>query len=244
MDRQINVILVDDEPEAINYLNILIDENFPNVKVLACASTVNEAIRKTYQKHPDLILLDIVLDDGDGFDLVKELEEEGHLPYIVFVTAYDKYAIDAFKANALDYLLKPVGADDLKRSLDKFYKLHERENQSKQIHKLLQTYFPKLRFNTRNGYIMIAPDELIYCESDGNYSTLFLKDNKQKVVTINLNRLNGKLNKLGFKRISRYNIINEKYLSEVNRGRQECILSCNNQMIKLKYSPKFMNGMS
>lgn len=238
MDNEIKVMIVDDEQEAIDLLVILLSENFSNIKVVATARKSDEAINLVCRKHPDIIFLDIEIDTQNGFDVVEKLKQENHLPHIIFVTAYNKYAVDAFKTNALDYLLKPLDTKDLIRAIDKFAEQREKELQHQDIKNHINNYQPKIKFNTQNGYILVNPEEVVYCESDGNYSHLYLKDQSKKTVCYNLRNLFKQLPHPQFKRISRYYLVNENFLSEVNRGKQECILSVNEKEIILNFSSK------
>ncbi len=240
----INVMIVDDEQEAIDYLAILLHEYFPEINITATAKSSEEAVNLAFRKHPDLIFLDIKIDSKNGFDIIKELGSEGHKPHIIFVTAYDKYAIEAFKTDATDYLLKPVDAEDLTRAVNKFAGQREKELQYQNIENRLNNYRPKIRFNTRTGYILLNPDDIVYCRADGNYSEIYLKGQPKKVVTSNLRNLIKQLPQPPFQRISRYNIINKNYLTEVDRGNRECKLFFNGEEVVLRYSPQLFSELS
>ena len=226
---------------ARNNLVLLLNELFPELDVCATAQTSDEAIRLTFRKHPDLIFLDIKIDHKNGFDIVKELQKEEHLPYIIFVTAHNEFAINAFHSNALDYLLKPVDKNDLRRAVEKFIVQKNKDINQESIFNLLTKYQPKIRFNTRQGYILVSPEEIVYCESDGNYSNLHMNDKSKKIVSYNLRNLYKLLPGNLFKRISRYNVINENYLAEVDRGKKICKLNINKESISLSYSPKMFS---
>lgn len=236
--REIQVMIVDDEQEAIDYLSILLQENCPEVKVVSTATQPADALRKIFRYHPDLLFLDIKMEGKDGFEIAAEIQNENHPVHIIFVTAYDRYAIDAFKANALDYLLKPVDSAELQRVVQKFLDLRKNDFDYDQIRELIAGKNSKIRFNTRTGYILIDPIDMVYCQSDGNYSEIVLQDGSKKVVTSNLGQLLNLLPDSGFKRISRFHIIQERYLTEVDRSKHQCMLQFNNQQIALAYSSK------
>ena len=241
MQEKIQVMLVDDEQEAIDYLSILLRENCPQTEIVATATQSSEALRKVFRFHPQLLFLDIKMDGKDGFDIASEIQKEHHSPYIIFVTAYDRFAIDAFKANALDYLLKPVDPEELKRVVQKFLELYQKDLDFSQVRKLLSNENSKLRFNTRTGYILIDPNDIVYCQSDGNYSDIILQDGSKKTVTYNLGALLQQLSDEIFTRISRFHIIHEKFLTEVDRSTHSCVLQFGNQKIILPYSSKVFN---
>jgi len=241
MEDKIPVMLVDDEQEAIDYLSILLHENCPEVQIVATATNATDALSKVFRHHPVLLFLDIKMDGKDGFEIAAEIQKENHSPHIVFVTAYDKYAIDAFKANAMDYLLKPVDPQELERVVLKFRKMNKNDFDVEQIRSLISTGNSKIRFNTRTGYILIDPRDVVYCQSDGNYTDIILKDDSIKTVTYNLGSVVQWLHEQNFKRISRFHVINEKFLSEVDRSNHECILRYGDHKISLPYSNKVFN---
>jgi len=242
MSDEITAIIVDDEPEAIEYLSTLLKEEAPEITITATAKSTDEAINKAFRKHPDIIFLDINLGIKNGFDVIKELEQDNHVPYIIFITAYEKYAVEAFKTNASAYLLKPVDPEDLKFAVEQFKKQREKDTLQRDIRNMASHFHPKIRLNTRTGFILLPPEEIIYCESDGNYTRLHLKDQSQKIVSLNLTTLLKHIANPKFKRISRFYIINEDYLVEVDRVKQECFLTVNGLSIALKYSSRFMKG--
>ena len=245
MNKTFSAVIVEKEDKDSKHLIKLISEELSGIKVLSALKDSCTAIRKIHQKHPDILFLDVELDKRNAFDIINELKRDNHLPSVVLVTKNRKYAVEAFKAGVIDYLIKPIQKEDLERVYSKLIFYHKKDIYKEYYFpKVTAEYYQKLRFNTRSGYILVAPDELIYCESDGNYSVLHLKKEIRKVICMNLNKLTEKLSMYRFKRISRYHIINEIFLNEVDRSKQECTLSCNNQTIKLKYSPKYMNGTS
>ena len=114
--KMLRTIIIDDESLIQHALEKLVKQFCPNVKIVAKANGVKTGIDAIKMYHPDLVLLDIKMDDGTGFDLLRKLETVDFK--VIFITAYDQYAIKAFKFSALDYLLKPVDADDLIKGND------------------------------------------------------------------------------------------------------------------------------
>lgn len=234
--NHVKVLLVDDEPEAIDYLTAIVQENHAEMEIIGSAGSVEEAIRCIFKKHPDLVLLDIELNGQSGFDVVKSIHEEGHTPVIIFVTAYNQYALEAFKNNALDYLLKPVDPEALRVALNKFDTLKKKEEYFQKIQHLINHFQPKIRFNTRTGFILVSPDEIVYCKADGNYSELYLSDGSKRMVTLNLKCMIELLPRPQFIRISRFHIVNENYLTEVDKVKQNCVLHFSGQTISIHFS--------
>lgn len=242
--KHIKTILVDDEPDAINLLKDLLAD-IEEIEVLATAMNVNKAYQVIIEHKPDLVFLDIQMPEQSGFELVKKLKAGNIQLTIIFVTAYDKYAIQAIKHAAFDFLLKPIDRNELTEAIQRF----NDEKQSKSISEKLDRLLSKLeqpnkiRFNTRTGYLLIDPEEIIYCESDGNYSDIHLTSGKKEIVTCNLLGLEVKLSGEKIFRISRFNIINLRYLTRVDRKKKICELSANNALYKLPLPKKQMKEL-
>ena len=239
MKQNRTAIIVDDEQEAIDYLTILMREAFPEIELVDTASNSEEALNSIYRFHPDLVLLDIKIDGRDGFDILKEIQKNNHLPHIIFVTAFNTYAIEAFRVNAIDYLLKPVEKKELQRAVSKFIDQTEHESYVANLKSIFENHTEKVRFNSRTGFILIDPAEILYCQSDGNYSEIYLADNTRKIVSYNLRNLMSIINNSSFHRISRFHLINEKYLVEVDKSKHSCFLINGKETIELTYSPRF-----
>lgn len=232
----IKVLLIDDEPEVRDLLSILL-RKFPDLEVVGQAADVDEAISLTLDKRPDLILLDIQMPDKDGFVYLDELKELRLYPGIIFVTAYENYAIRAIKNAAIDYLLKPIRKEELFAAIERFIEFRERGNKtdfSKLIDLLSKNQPGRVKLNTRTGYFFVDPDEIFYIEADGNYCQINMISGKSEVSTINLGTLEKLIDGSNFLRISRSFIINLKYLTRVDRRLNICELEYNGFSHKLK----------
>lgn len=139
------VVIIEDEELSARRLNKLILETIPGVQVVAQLASVHEAL-EWFDKHdkPDLIFLDIQLNDGTGFDIVRELKDH---PHIIFTTAYEQYALDAFKFNSIDYLLKPVDRDELQAAVRKLNEIHEIEEADyrEKVQAMQKQFMPEFR---------------------------------------------------------------------------------------------------
>ena len=239
--EKITAIIVDDEPEARDIIESLLSD-FSDVKVLAKDESVNKAVHSIHEFNPDLVFLDIDMPVKNGFDLIREIKEYGLNPTIIFVTAYNHYAIDAIKHAAFDYLVKPVDIDDLKNSIDRYKEERKSNTSLARIENLLQALqVEKLRFSTRTGYIFINPAEIIYCQADGNYTDLFLANDEKQTITINIGRLEHLLPPSKFSKINRSVIINKQYLTAINRKEKQCILRVNEEDILFGVPSKFLS---
>jgi two-component system LytT family response regulator len=186
--KMFKTVLVEDEKNNLDLLNHFIKKYCKNIDVIASCSTYDQALSVLKAEEPDLVFLDIVLDRDTSFDLLQELGNPDF--QIIFTTAYDEYAIRAFKYNTIDYLLKPIIIEELVAAVNK---VAEKINENKtldmgSIKNISQS------FNTKHpaNFIMISgmdridfihPDEVVYLKSTGRYTEFYLKDKKRKITS-------------------------------------------------------------
>ena len=224
-NHNVKILLVDDEPDALDLMEHLLNQ-LPQVQVVGKAANRFEAVSLLLTQRPDVIFQDIQMQGESGLDYVDEYRQHQYLGKVVFVTAHSKYAIEAIKKSAFDYLLKPVDLDELESLILRL--MSEVWTESPQGY-----YSRKLKIPTRSGYYLIAQDEVVLCEADGNYTKLTKSDGEHVTTSIHLGKLEEDLNQRTFYRISRSVIMNINYLVAVNKGRQECtIRALNKEFIK------------
>lgn len=205
----LKVILIDDERLARSELKRLLQE-FPDVEVIGEAANANEGIEKIEALNPDLIFLDIQMPGKTGFDMLSELEKT---PYVIFVTAYDEYALKAFEVNALDYLMKPV---EPKRLADAIMKVKQKEeeellsyNNRGILHENDQVF---VKDGERCWFVKLSEVRLF--ESVGNYAKVFFGTNKPLILK-SLNALEERLDDKVFFRANRKHIINLRMIEKI-----------------------------
>ncbi|HRN41497.1 MAG: response regulator transcription factor [Flavobacteriales bacterium] len=199
------VIIVDDERLARKELQSLLAK-YPHVEVLSECENVKSATADIERLKPDLVFLDINMPEKDGFALLEELD---YIPEIVFVTAYDEYAIKAFEVNALDYLLKPIQPERLEEALNK-YSSSESVNNSEQKLGLNDQVFVK--DGDRCWFVKLSDVPMF--ESEGNYVRVYF-DNNKPLILKSLNNLANKLDENVFFRANRKFIINLNWIDTV-----------------------------
>ena len=173
----------------------------------------------------------------DGFQVVEELSRYRFNPAIVFITAYDQYAIKAIKTAALDYLLKPVALKDLKEAIHRYLGFSDKEK------KLLgpdpypgKNHIDKpVKINTRTGFHIVHPNEILYIEADGNYSTISLQNNKRIIATINIGKLLTEMPEY-IVRISRGAAVNLNIIREIDRKRRVCKIMAIDKELEMNIS--------
>lgn len=243
MNQSYTCMIVDDEPDAIDYLSVLIFENCPNLKIVAKTGNFKDAITGYKENMPELIFLDIQLGEKNGFDFIKEIYKLKQKPHIIFVTAFNQYAIDAFKANAVDYLLKPVDQDELINAVDKFRILRNNENHVIQVEQLINQLPQKIRFNTRTGFILLNTSEIMYCEADRNYTKIFTAPGNFELISHNLAYVSEKLPTGKFWRVSRSHLVNSDYVVSVDRKKKEVVIHWKIQDVVIKSSVEFLRKL-
>lgn len=230
---KIKTILVDDEKRAITILKGLLDD-FEEVEVVGAARSVDEAVPLVLDHKPDLVFLDVQMPGKRGFQLLHELKDYDLLPSVIFVTAYDEYAISAIRHAAFDYLLKPVDPAELKKAI---YRFRTQEGKKRTI----PDFRPhKIKFPLRSRTVFLEPQEIIFVQAEGNYSELFLTENRKQMVSLYLSDVLEKLPSECFLRISRSHAINLNYLSALDRKKRLCTLKAEEKEYVLKVPVKYL----
>ena len=226
MEEMLKILLVDDEPEARELLKYMLMGQ-KGVSVVGAADTVDEAIKLMLSESPHLVLLDIQMPEKDGFHFIEEVHRSGEDPGIIFVTAFEHYAIQAIRNSVFDYILKPVHQEELDNAIERF-RLRGRKAQEQDLQQLVEALRgngpSKIKLNTRSGYVLIDPSEVVYCQADGNYTHIHLSRGSSEIITQNLGAIEESLEGSTFFRASRSYLLNLKYLTRVDRKSCNCIL--------------------
>jgi DNA-binding LytR/AlgR family response regulator len=218
----INILIIEDEEPAANRLKKLVMEMEPEANVLENIVSVGSGIKWLKENpQPDLIFSDIQLSDGLSFEIFKNVDVQ--CP-VIFITAYDQYAIDAFKVNGIDYLLKPIKKDDLEASLNKFKRLTAttKETPALDINKVLESFQTtkteyKTRFIVRYGEHIktIKVEDAAYFYTEDKINFLTTNEGRRYAIDYNLDALEGMLDPKTFFRINRQFIISIHSISEM-----------------------------
>ena len=240
----LKAVIVDDEPSAVEVIKILLQKKCAgDVQVVATTNSPFEGKGLIELLQPDLVFLDIEMPGMSGIELVASIYHVG--TKIIFVTAYDTYAINAFKVNAVDYLLKPIDSADLVKAVYKVKK--ERENrealQLAQIKSLQQLFnAPKEPQQSRIGIGMadkiqfVVVTDILYCQAAGAYTTVFLKDGTKLLASKSLGDFQEQLEPSNFFRIHHSYLINLGLVKEYQRNDGGYVVMNNN--VKLEVSQR------
>lgn len=195
----IKAIIVEDEKEGMHNLSLKLEKNCPEVEIIGKAYTGEEAIKMIPALSPQLIFLDINLGTMSGFDVLSKL---AHMHFeIIFTTAYDNYGIKAIKANALDYLIKPIKPKELKDAVDKAWKVIQTSGA-----------ISRITVPISNGFQILSLKDITYCEAENTYTYIHLNKEKKILVTKPLADISKKLPADKFCRIHRTYVVNLDYV--------------------------------
>lgn len=216
--------IIDDEPAAVRSLHLLLENYCPEISVVATSTDPIEGIKFIEQDEPDVLFLDINMPDISGFQLLEQLENfEGQL---IFTTAHDEYAMQAIKANAIDYLLKPIGKEDMLEAVSRLKKGRAEEGiQVKRLRELLSQIEEanekrkRISLPTLEGLEFVDIDSIVYCASDGSYCNINVDDGSSILISRPIGYLESKLPYDVFCRIHHSYLVNINFIKKYLRGR-------------------------
>jgi two-component system LytT family response regulator len=220
----IKAIIIDDEQHCIDRLKKLV-ENYctDSIEIDGAFQSVEEGLNAVKQIKPELVFLDVEIKDKTGFDLLKQLPEINF--EVIFTTAYDKYAVQAFKFSAIDYLLKPVDADELEAAVKKLNTKFSQTEISQKFDTLfhnlknMQGASKKICVPVLSGFVFLEVSDILHCESEINYTKIFLKNKQKLLVAKTLKEFEEMLSDYNFYRVHNSHLINLAYIKSYNKGK-------------------------
>lgn len=241
----IKAVIIDDEQHCISRLETLLARHCREaVAVVGTADTAGEGFELITRLQPDLVFLDIQIHDESGFDLLNRLPEIDC--EIVFCTAYEKYALKAFKFSALDYLLKPVDADDLQALVSRLQLKRKevgRERKSSfeiAMRNINSQDLPikRIAIPTLTGFTLVRVHEIVRCRSDVNYTTLYMVDKSSLMVARTLKEFEEILEPYGFVRLHNSHLVNLQYIRQYHKGKGGFVILEDNTEIEVSVRRK------
>lgn len=220
----LSVLIIDDERHSRDTIRAIVTDYCNNTKVIGEASGVKDGIQAVKDLNPDVILLDVQLGDGSGFELLNKIHPTNAI--IIFITAYEEFAIKAFKTTAIDYLLKPVDITELKVAFIKAGEQKEKKSTEAQLNILLANFDSFSNKTTTNQKIVVkttdqihilTPNEIIHLESDNNYTRFYLVNKTTLLVSKTLKEYEDILDKTNFVRVHQSHIVNMMYASRFDK---------------------------
>jgi len=231
----IRTVIVDDEVRSREAMREMLKLYCTGVEVVGEGEDVQSALEVILQQSPDLVLLDIKMPDGTGFDLIRKLMPVSFK--VIFVTAYEEYAMQAFRYNAIDYLSKPIDPIELQNAIDKVTNTIESVNINDRLKQLLNGYMKpqiaenrRLVLKTADTIHIVDIDTIVRCESDRNYTIFYLDDREKILISKSLKEFSDTLEAHDFFRVHHSHLINLKYLAKFKRDELMCVLKDNTEI--------------
>ncbi|MES2761166.1 MAG: LytTR family DNA-binding domain-containing protein [Bacteroidota bacterium] len=212
----IKAIIIDDETNNQELISNLLSSYADNIQVVSVADSVENGYKAIVEQQPDLVFLDIQMPDGTGFDLLKKFEKVNFK--VIFVTAHQEYAIEAFKYSALDYLLKPLSPSNLISAIKKVEESFNSDELNLKLKTLLSNITEpaktkrKIVLKTMERIYSVDLNDVIRFESDGGYTKVYLFDGKRIMVSRTMKEFDDLLTDVGFLRVHNSHLINMNYL--------------------------------
>lgn len=235
----ITAVLIDDDSNLRDGMRGLLAFYAPDIAIIGEAEDVANGVIAIDKLKPQVIFLDIQLNDGTGFDVLEQIAAKNGktTSHIVFLTAHEQYAIKAFRFSALDFLLKPVDPDELQIVITKIRTIIEKKDSYEHIDLLLENIrkkvdnFKRIALTTSEGIHLFDISDIIRCEGEDNYTTFYIKNNKPVVISKTLKEYEEMLAEYGFERIHQKHLININYLkSYVKRDGGYVVMADNVQL--------------
>lgn len=237
----LSAVVVDDEIKARNFLSQLLGD-LPEIDVKKKFASATEAYDFIVKHPPDILFLDIMLPDEDGIHFANRLKTLSLPSKIIFVTAYEEYAIEAIKASAYAYFLKPVDKHELYCAIHQVLGEKRTKESNSNIKPTKNNSPRKIRFNQRAGFVLIPEDDILFCRAEGNYTLIKRIDGRDEMVALNLGVVFKKLSPAIFRRVSRSYAININFLYRINSKGGYCELE-NHELYKIPTSKKMLQEL-
>ena len=231
----INAVIIEDEPLLGKSLGMMIKKYCPDIKVVTLLDSGSMALDILPVIQYDLVFSDIQLGDMDAFTLFERLENTNH--HIIFITAHDEFALNAFKLDAIDYLLKPILPEDLIRAVNKaLERIVSKDHVTPLYGAFTAQKSGKILMKSSDEIHFLSPEKIIYCEADGAYTKVYLDDinGDYKLVTTHLKKIEEVLPKNIFFRIHDAIIVNCNFIDHIKYKKKICVLNRNAAIEKMQ----------
>lgn len=235
-EKKYRIALVDDDPASLSSLELLLETAFGFVEICGSASNVKEAVELIERAEPDVVFMDVELPDGTGFDVLEKCRYKDYK--VIFVSAYEKYAISAFEFSAIHYLLKPIDEERASEVFERLGKLSINDRQVEIFRESLKSDISKIAFPTEDKLCIFELKDIIRFESDNNYTTIYSITDKPLLISKHIKKIEELLKDYGFYRIHRSHIINSRFIKEIVRTKSPQIILVNGEIIPLSENRK------
>lgn len=242
----ITAILIDDDINLRNGMRELLAFYAKDILIVGEADDVPSGVKIIDELKPQVVFLDIQLNDGTGFDILEKLAEKNGktTSHIIFITAHEEYAIKAFRFSALDFLLKPVDIDELELVIGKIRETVEKKDNYAHIDLLLENIrkkvdtYKRIALTTSDGIHLYELSDIIRCEGENNYTTFYIKNSKPVIISKTLKEYEEILEEYGFERIHQKHLINLSYLKSYVKKEGGFVIMADNVQLPISQRKK------
>jgi len=238
MDDLIKIVLVDDDKTSILTLKSLLTANFQNMDIVGTAYNVTEAVPMIDKVKPALVFLDINLPDGEGFDVIERVSYKDFR--VIFITAYDKYAVRAFEFSALHYLVKPITNEMLESAINRYrdLKIEEIRNRLNVLRDNLKTKNEKIIIPSTDGLNVVKLADIVRLEASDVYTLFYMTNGQRFVASKPLNNYEKILEDLPFSRIHSKHLVNLMFIKRYIRGKGGSVILEDNTEVEVSVRKK------
>lgn len=243
-NENISVLIIDNDPDSLRIIKELIETNSLG-SVIETAIDSEQALLKIITMTPDLVFLEYPTVGKAGKEIIKFIQNHLDETTLVFMCSSKDYASIAIRYGVYNYLLKPVSEADLVNIVNKV-QLIKQTNQGIRIRQIIEKSHDekRLRLQTIKGFIILDPEEIIYCKADGFYTDIFLTENRNELSYLFISKLDEILQPHDFFRVSRSYLINMKFIRKIYKGSNTIILSSKGQEYEIKASKQYIRSLS
>jgi len=238
----IKTIVIDDEVKARETILNMLTAYCPNIEVIGTAGSVKEGVKVLKRLEPDLLLLDIKMTDGTGFDLLRKLHDVDFR--VIFITAFEEFAIRAIKFSAIDYILKPLDPDELINAVQKASSTIKKENMSLRLDALyenldsINTINKKIVLKTTYSVHIIRLSDIVRCESEKNYTHFYTVEGDKITVSKTLKEFNELLSEYRFFRVHQSHLVNLDHVKRYDKQSSGFLIMDDNAQVPVSFRKK------
>lgn len=220
-ENKLKAVIIDDQEDIRSINRTLLSQNFPDIDVVGEADGVESGIELLTQTQPDLVLLDIEIKGGTGFNILQKVRPYNFM--VIFITAFDEFAIKAIKFSAIDYILKPINETEFCSAIESAISTYERNKVAMQVQNLLDHVEDKgknrkIILRTMESIFLVDLEEILYCESDNSYTTFYLSDGKEILISRGIKEYEQMLSPYRFFRPHQRYLVNLNHVERIDKN--------------------------
>jgi two-component system LytT family response regulator len=220
-ENKLKAVIIDDQEDIRSINRTLLSQNFPDIEVVGEADGVESGFELLNKAQPDIVLLDIEIKGGTGFNILQKVRPYNFM--VIFITAFDEFAIKAIKFSAIDYILKPINETEFCSAIESAISTYERNKVAMQVQNLLDHVEDKgknrkIILRTMESIFLVDLEEILYCESDNSYTTFYLSDGKEILISRGIKEYEQMLSPYRFFRPHQRYLVNLNQVERIDKN--------------------------